>query len=136
MYCLEAQKRAVGGVLASSSTEPVTPAAWGEGPAGGLVSPGVAAAACGVQNAQNSNQGPGFAGQAKLLPHSVSSGSTDSSSSPFGGSKSSSRKVVAFAGADEQPDALEASIAAGCGAAGEPVSPGERLISFRALGMW
>lgn len=137
MYCLEAQKRAVGGVLASSSTEPVTPAAWGEAPAAGVMSPGAAAAACGVQNIQSNNQNPGVAAQTKLLPHSVSSGSSHShsSNSPFGGSKSTSRKMVAFAGADEQPDALEASIAAGCGAAGEPTSPGELLMSLYALSM-
>lgn len=107
MYCLEAQKRAVGGVLASSSTESVTPAALGEAPAAWVASPGAAAAAGGAQTVMN-NQSPGFAGQGKLLPHSVSSVSSHSSSSPFGGSKSSSRKVVAFAGADEQPDALDA----------------------------
>jgi hypothetical protein len=83
-------------------------------------------AACGVQSVQSFKQSPGVAGQAKLLPHSVSSGSSHSSSSPFGGSKSSSRKVVAFAGADEQPDALDASLTAECDAAGDPVSPGEK----------
>jgi hypothetical protein len=69
MYCLEAQKRVVGGVLASSSTEPAAPAAWGEAPAGGVGSGTVAtasSAACGVQSVQSFKQSPGVAGQATL----------------------------------------------------------------------
>lgn len=73
LYCLESHKRAVGGVLASSSTEP---ASWD------AVGPGVLSPS--VQHADTT--------------------------SPFGSSKSISRKAVAFAPAvaDERPDTLAA----------------------------
>lgn len=80
MYVLEVQKRAMGGVLASSSME-----------SGGVMSP---------------------------------ASSQHTSSSPFGSSKSTSRKAVAFAAAEDQPDALEAVLVATGGSAAECPPPG------------